>query len=142
MDLLHKLNSVLLVDDDDATKFLIKRTLVKSGCTNTIVEVKNGREAITYLTTKIEGHYPQPELIFLDINMPKMNGWEFLEEYKSLDSTQCGSIVIVMLTSSLNPDDRMRADGIIEVTDFESKPITPTKMESILHKNFPQLFSV
>ena len=76
----QKLNSILLIDDDIATNFIHTRLIKKTLVVDTIITKLNGEEAMEYLTTKKDGEYPQPELIFLDINMPVMNGWEFIEE--------------------------------------------------------------
>ena len=78
------LKLILLVDDDEATNFLHKIMINDAGCAQGIHVAKNGKEAIEYLTNAIEGKYPQPDLIFLDINMPVMNGWEFLDEFEQI----------------------------------------------------------
>jgi CheY-like chemotaxis protein len=70
--------------------------------------------------------------------MPAMNGWEFLERYSSLEKQQKANVVIVMLTTSLNPDDQAKASSIPDVSGFETKPLTPEKLELILKKYFPE----
>ncbi len=77
-----KLNCVLLIDDDDDSNYFHRRLLNKIDCTENIQVALDGREALNFLNTTINKHYPPPAVIFLDINMPGMNGWEFLEEYK------------------------------------------------------------
>jgi CheY-like chemotaxis protein len=86
---------------------------------NKIDTTMNSIEALTYL--KNENQIP-PEIIFLDLNMPKMNGWEFLDEYKKLSGAQKAKVFIVILTTSANPDHVKRANKIQDVTDFETKP--------------------
>ena len=93
----------------------------------------NGIDALNYL--KNENNII-PDLIFLDINMPKMNGWEFLEEYKKLDKNTKSKIVIVILSTSINPDDIKKSEGIEEVSDFEVKPLDKDAIENILYKFF------
>ncbi|HYF29604.1 MAG TPA: response regulator [Chitinophagaceae bacterium] len=136
-----KLNCVLLVDDDEPTNFLSRMLLEEANCTEHIEVAHSGIEALDYLEsseTTDEDHdiYVRPDLIFLDINMPAMNGWEFLEEYKNLEKDKKGKIVVVMLTTSLNPDDSARAKGIPDISDFESKPLTSEKLGKILRKHF------
>jgi CheY-like chemotaxis protein len=136
---MKKLNCVLLVDDDEPTNFLNKMILEDVNCTKTIEVAESGQSALTYLekVSKNDNH-SSPDLIFLDINMPAMNGWEFLEQYSSLEQHHKANVVIVMLTTSLNPDDRAKASKIPDVSGFETKPLTPEKLHSILKKYFPE----
>jgi len=128
-----KLNCILLVDDNTDDNIFHQIILKKMDIVNRIDIVLNGLEALVYL--KKENQMP-PELIFLDINMPKMNGWEFLEQYKHLDARQKARVVIMILTTSANPDDLKKAKEIKEVTGFETKPLTEEIMTEILNKHF------
>ena len=131
-----KLKTILLIDDDEATNFINKRAIEQIDCTQNIVVKENGIEALEYLTTYLDGAYPQPDLIFLDINMPAMDGWEFLKEYGNLEVNQRAKTVIVMLTTSLNPDDKGKAKVIPLISDFMSKPLTTEKLELIIERYF------
>ncbi|MDO6492064.1 MAG: response regulator [Cellulophaga sp.] len=133
---MNMLKSILLIDDDEATNFLHKMVIKKLNCTNDVIVKTNGQEAIDYLKTEKDGVFPQPSLILLDINMPIMNGWEFLQEYKKLEENQMAETVIVMLTTSLNPDDKARALGFTQINDFKSKPLTPDGLRDILKSFF------
>lgn len=137
-----KLNCVLLIDDDLGTNFINQMLLKKADITDHIQTVLNGKEALDFITNK--GKYenagnvfPQPMLTLLDINMPVMDGWEFLEAYKNLKEHQKGKIVIIMLTTSLNPDDKIRAGAISDVSGFKNKPLSLQKIENIMQKHFP-----
>lgn len=134
-----KLKSILLVDDDEATNFIHEMVIKQMDCTENIVVRENGVEALEYLTSTVDGKHPQPDLILLDINMPRMDGWEFLEEYKKLDDDQLAQTVIVMLTTSLNPDDKDKATEIPVITGFMSKPLTADMLEEILAEHFKSL---
>ncbi|WP_428742058.1 response regulator [Tenacibaculum sp.] len=138
---MKKLHTILLIDDDPATNFLHKLLIEKEDCTENIVCKQSAEEALIYLESKIEGQYPHPEIIFLDINMPKMNGWEFLEEYKKFDKEQQAKKIIIMLTTSLDPHDREKAKSISQINEFQSKPLTSEKLKEILATNFPKIFS-
>ncbi len=129
-----KLDCILLVDDNSDDNFFHQIIINKMDIVNRIEVVLNGLEALAYL--KRENQSP-PELIFLDINMPKMNGWEFLEQYKHLDVKQRARVVIMILTTSANPDDIKKAKEIEEVTGFETKPLSKNMMEEILNQYFP-----
>ena len=130
-----KLNSILLIDDDPDDNYYHQIIINKMNIVNQIDIAINGIEAIAFL--KIESRIP-PDLIFLDLNMPKMNGWEFLEQYKNLDLAQKAKVLIVILTTSANPDDIQRAKEIQEVTGFETKPLSKEMLTEILQDHFPE----
>jgi CheY-like chemotaxis protein len=134
----RKLNCVLLIDDDEPTNFLNQIIIESSGCAGQVRAMQSGEEALHYLmhTCHADQTFPRPDLIFLDINMPAMNGWEFLEKYRRLNGECKSKIVVVMLTTSLFSEDRLRVKEIPEISTFENKPLTEEKLEGILKKFF------
>jgi CheY-like chemotaxis protein len=126
-----QLNCILLIDDDEPTNFLNRLTLEQTGCSRTIHVTQSGEEALDFLRNT-----ERPDLIFLDVNMPAMDGWEFLEHYRSLPSDRKADIVLIMLTTSLNPDDELRTKAIPEVSGFENKPLSQQRVEQLLDKYF------
>ena len=139
---MKKLNCILLVDDNESDNFIHKRILEKAGIAVHIEIAINGREALDFIFSKRiwgqpEGYSSQPELIFLDINMPVMDGWEFLEAYQQRKDVKNGKAVIILLTTSLNPADRSRAEMIIGYDCFQSKPLTLKMISDIMLKHFP-----
>ena len=135
-----KLNCVLLVDDDEATNFINKMVVEHAGASNYIKVVLNGRDALKYLTNQDEFSNeeinPKPQLILIDINMPVMDGWEFLEEYHRQQLHVKGQVIIVMLSTSMNPDDRARAENIPEISGFKEKPLTLELLDEIMREYF------
>lgn len=92
--------------------------------------MESGQAAIDHI--KARDAVLQPELIFLDINMPGMDGWEFIEHYKLLDNSLQKAMIVVMLTTSDNPDDiaRARTQGIL--SDFKTKPLTKEMLSDVI----------
>ena len=135
------LNCILLIEDDEPTNFLNRMTLEQAKCARHIKVARSGKEALNYLSNcgkDSTDDCPRPDLIFLDINMPAMDGWEFLELYRSLPTDRKADIVLIMLTTSLNPDDEIRTRQMPEVTGFENKPLTRPKLDRLLHSYFDQ----
>jgi len=134
---INGLDFILLVDDDEATNYLNQRVIRKADLNTTVEVAGNGREALDFLTnsgkhTKSK-ELPHAGLIFLDINMPGMNGWEFLEAYKKLPEDQTRKIKVLMLTTSINPDEERRAIDIPEVKGFIHNPLTVEKLEKAIN---------
>jgi len=121
----HKNLNVLLVEDDDITNFLSSIALKKSGVKK-IDAVLNGEQAIAYLKNKC------PDLIFLDLNMPVMDGFDFLEIKQKKGF--CLATNIAILTSSSRPVDIERARSFDNIIDYLEKPLSQTKVENLLAK--------
>ena len=138
----QKLNCIMLIDDDEPTNFLSSMLIEEAECAKKIKVVQSGQKALEYLkNSSLDDLTPgndeeKPDLIFLDINMPAMNGWEFLENYKKLKKEQQSKMVIIMLTTSLNPEDKLKAEHMPEVSGFENKPLTPEIIDRVLKKYF------
>ena len=131
-----KLKCIMLVDDDKNDNFFHERAIKKSNL-NTIVIAKNsGMKALEYLKSLKDNSDLQPDLIFLDINMPGMNSWDFLKEYDLLDKELLNRMIVIMLTTSDNPDDKARAKTWKYVSDYIIKPLTKEKMDDIASRYY------
>lgn len=134
----QRLNRILLVDDSDADNFIHQRVIKKAEVAHNVIAKNGGEAALSYLSTQDDdGNYPLPELIFLDINMPGMNGWEFLEEYEKLAPEQKAGVIVCMLTTSVAEVDRQRAGELVLVESFLHKPLTQAGLLKILDDFFP-----
>ncbi|MAX80491.1 MAG: response regulator [Crocinitomicaceae bacterium] len=131
-----KLKCVLLIDDDEATNFIHKMVVNKVDCAEKVVIALSGIKALEYLKHVPDEEHPKPDLILVDINMPAMNGWEFLDEFTQLDESQKGHCVVMMLTTSLNPDDEDKSKTYEVIKGYIHKPLTPEKLEKILENYF------
>lgn len=127
---------VLLIDDDVATNFYNKRVVNKHGVFNDIITVDSGVKALHYLLEASKGKFQKPSLIFLDINMPGMNGWEFLHEYEKLDHTITNGIKLIMLTTSTNVDDYNRSLTYKSVNDFINKPLSVNLLDNVIETHY------
>ena len=133
-----KLKNVLLIDDSESDNFYHLRKIKKMDIADNIRTCFSGQEALDYLTSEMDGIHPQPTLIFLDINMPGMNGWEFLEEYEKLEVAQQGEIVLTMLSNSIDARDKEKAGTYKTVRGYYSKPLSHKGLQSILETHFPE----
>lgn len=127
---MNQIDHVLLVDDDVPTNFIHEVILKKTNRFKQIGSVLSATEALDYLQVS------RPNLIFLDINMPALSGWDFIDQFRSLPLEQKENIVIIMLSTSMDPKDRQRAQIYSEIQEFVSKPISVEKVEDILVSHF------
>lgn len=132
------LNLILLIDDDETTNFINNRTLVKANIAQKIQIYTDAEEALNYLQRANTGAATIPELIFLDIKMPKMDGFEFLEEYRKLGVGVNHDIKIMMLTSSASFYDLKKMEEYEEVKQHFSKPLTSHDIKEIMTEYFPE----
>ncbi|RWY53763.1 response regulator [Mucilaginibacter gilvus] len=131
MDSYMPLN-VLVIDDDVINNFIFERLTLKVTADIMLAFCLNGEEAIDYLQSLIENARTLPDIIFLDLTMPVMNGWDFLEEYHRLNLDSVVGAKVYIITSSIFNLDIERALGYAIVKDFITKPISTTKLEQIL----------
>ena len=122
---MKRINAISIIDDDPITTFGIKKMLDSLALCDTIISYTNGKLAIDGMKALIAENRPVPEIIFLDINMPIMDGWQFLEEFIALPLEQ--KVRINIVTSSIDPVDTRNWEYYKARThhllDFKNKPI-------------------
>jgi CheY-like chemotaxis protein len=127
--MLEKIN-LLVIDDDDINIFIIKKIVEKTGFDIDMVSKSNGQQAIDYLKNTIDNHQPLPNLILIDINMPVMNGWEFIEAYQALGITE--PVDLYILSSSVYENDIEKTKSYASVKGFISKPLSMERLTELI----------
>ena len=127
--------NILVVDDDTIANFLIERIVQSTGMARNISKALNGKEALKIFHNHINEAAPLPEVVLLDLNMPIMNGFEFLQAYNELEFEDKGDTLIILVTSSNNPVDMQRAKEF-GVKYYLTKPINAETIRGIMAKEF------
>lgn len=130
-----KLKHLLLVDDDPTTNFFNRHLIGKMGLFDQIHEAANGQIALEKIA-ELHEKGEAPDMILLDINMPIMNGFEFLDKYVDLDDKIKSSVVVCMLTTSLAKEDLERSKKYAILDDYIDKPLYEKKMRELILKYF------
>lgn len=135
-----KVKSILIIDDDDVSNFIYKRVIETTRTADKITTFIRAREALEYLKETADSAPEDfPDIIFLDINMPVMNGWQFLEKYEnSFQSKLKKRPVLCMLSSSVYQEDISKAYTYTDVKEYISKPLTSQIMTNLIQKHFSQ----
>ncbi|SFC98819.1 response regulator [Flavobacterium phragmitis] len=131
------LEQILCVDDDPITLMLCKKVISKSSFSHEVITAQNGEEALHHFNTlkyTNDKNKKKPELIFLDLNMPIMGGWEFLDHFTSSDYKEFNSVPVIVLSSTIDPEDLAKAKKYPIIIDFLSKPITIPMLEYLKKK--------
>lgn len=129
---MKKLKSVLLVDDDEVTNYINTLILNKADCFENIHAYRDGQAALNFLSELIEKQGQLPEILLLDVNMPKMSGWEFMEEYGQFDRQSLAHTMVFMLSMSLNPDDQLKMGQYDLVKGFKNKPLSVETVQELV----------
>ncbi len=132
MNLVFKKQKLLLVDDDAIFIEIAKRTIEKTGAVESLKVFPDGEGAITFLREHQQEPDLIPDFIFLDINMPFMDGWQFLDEYANFVNSLSKKPEIYMVSSSVDDSDIRRAKEIPLVKDYITKPVSLDSFKKIL----------
>jgi CheY-like chemotaxis protein len=125
---------IALVDDDKIFQFTASKTIKATAITDTILQFERGEDALQFLRKNIADPNSLPDYIFLDINMPYLDGWMFLEDYSEFKAGLSKPISIYMVSSSIDPRDIDRARSNVNVKDYVIKPVTREKFLELLRQ--------
>ncbi len=123
---------ICIIDDDKILIFLTKKLINAQDSSIEISEYGDGHEAIEFFKANMQNDSDFPDVIFLDISMPVMDGWEFLDEYSKIDMEIRKNIQLYMFSSSISAHDMERATANPNVNDYLTKPLTKEKLIEIL----------
>ncbi|PXX31793.1 response regulator [Arenibacter sp. ARW7G5Y1] len=123
---------ICLIDDDDIYKYTITRTIKTHKLARKILMFSNGEEALEFMIDNVGNNQKLPDVIFLDINMPILDGFQFMEEYVKIKPRVGKEVTIYMVSSSVDPVDLAQANQISEISDYIIKPITPEQLSAIV----------
>jgi CheY-like chemotaxis protein len=123
---------ICLVDDDRIYQFAARKIIEATGLAKKVMVFSNGREALAHFQNQPGEEIELPDVIFLDINMPVMNGWQFLDAFKAISPKLAKPITIYMVSSSVDEYDLNRSRNYEEVADYIIKPVHREKFKEVL----------
>lgn len=124
--------SVLIVDDDRVYRFAAVKIIAATEMAGSIIECNDGQEALNFIKRHMDDPTNLPDIIFLDINMPVMNGWDFLTAFSTIASKLSKTIHVYVVTSSIDKTDVERAKEFSLITDYIVKPVTKETFSRLL----------
>lgn len=124
-------NNVLLIDDNDTDNFIHRTVLELNSFSEQIVIKNSGRSALEYLSDNQTQTEHLPEIIFLDLNMPVVNGFAFLHEFENFPIALKNKCKIIVLSSSENAKDKERVSNVPHVMHYVTKPLSEDSLEEI-----------
>ncbi len=127
---MKKIDITCIIDDDPIFVFGVKKIMELIGFSKNIMVFQNGEEALNNLKAIISANEKLPDVILLDLNMPILDGWQFLDEFVKIPCEK--KIIIYIVSSSVDPDDILRAKSYEWVSDYIVKPVTVAKLKEVL----------
>ena len=132
VEIMEKLGLVCLIDDDDIYTFGTRLIIKSTKLVDEIMIIKDGERAIDYFKENAENNDRLPDLVLLDVNMPIMDGWQFLEEFLEVKPLLKKKVALYMVSSSINPKDMERAKKYDLVADYLVKPMAKKQLVGLI----------
>ena len=131
-----KMTTACIIDDDDIFRFIMKKQLMNQNLADEIFTFENGEEAIEFLEENRSDEFQIPDVIFLDINMPIMDGWDFVSRFDKLKPDLPKSVVIYMISSSVDDRDIVRAKNTDLIKEYVIKPLDKEKITQLMQGTY------
>jgi CheY-like chemotaxis protein len=123
---------ICIVDDDEIYKFTMRKTIEMNKLARKVLIFSDGEEALDFITDNLGNNQDLPDVIFLDINMPIMDGFQFMQEYIKIKPRVGKKITIYMVSSSVDADDIEKANEISDIAGYFIKPIKASELNDII----------
>lgn len=129
---MRKINMSCIIDDDPIFVYGTKKVMKEVDFCSDVIVYHNGQDAINGLRNLVEEKKELPSLIFLDLNMPVMDGWEFLDDFITIPNNNIEKVHVYVISSSIDANDFIRARNYEVVNNYILKPITPEDLVAVL----------
>ncbi|NNF20083.1 MAG: response regulator [Flavobacteriaceae bacterium] len=129
---MKKIRTSCIIDDDPIFIYGTKRIMKEVNFCDEILVYQNGQQALDGLSSIVESDENFPSVIFLDLNMPIMTGWEFLDNLTSINHPRKDNLIIYIISSSIDPRDLERVKDYEVVHNYILKPVTPKDLSTVM----------
>ena len=133
---MKKVKNACIIDDDEIFRFILEKQIKNQNLAENIMCFENGREAIDYIKTNRLENDSLPDVIFLDINMPTMDGWDFVTEYNEVKKQLIKDATVFMISSSVDDRDIRRANDSGIITEYVTKPVDKQQIHDLMKKDY------
>ena len=129
---MKKIRTSCIIDDDPIFIYGTKRIMKEVNFCDEILVYQNGQQALDGLSAIVDSDENFPSVIFLDLNMPIMNGWEFLDQLTTINHPKKDNLIIYIISSSIDPRDLERVKDYEVVHNYILKPVTPKDLSTVM----------
>lgn len=126
-----KVQRAFIIDDDEVYIYAIRRLIKIQNLCEELFVFTDGQQAVDYLLAHKNDGTPMPDLILIDVNMPVLDGWGFIEEFQKMDSNLTKNTKLFMVSSSIDPRDLKKAKEIPIIVKYIFKPITFDELKEV-----------